>query len=123
MTQYFRSLNDFEKAVVDRLLGVNFQGRDELREQVDHATAGLIEGTQDNYGSISIRTSSDRRANVKDRVPVMGMTKDEAGGPVEILLHVVNGLVNELEFVRMDGEPMVGLPRLDILQLQVRGSG
>jgi hypothetical protein len=116
-----RQLSDFEKAVIHRLLEADFQGRGEVQEQISHATASLIEGTRDNYGSINIYTSSDRKANVKDRVPVMGMTKDEAGGPIEILLHVVNGIVNELEFVRMDGQPMVGLPRLDILELQVRG--
>jgi hypothetical protein len=55
---------------------------------------------------------------------MLGVTKDEGDGPVEILLHVVDGKVSELEFVRVDGEQMVGLPRLDILQLYVRdGSG
>ena len=57
-----------------------------------------------------------------DRVPVMGITKDEAGGHVEILLHVIDGKIVELEFVRMDGAPMIGLPRLDIMQLHVRGA-
>src|ERR1700732_1425077 len=47
-----------------------------------------------------------QRANVKERVPVIGMTKDEGGGYVEILLHVIEGKINQLEFVRMDGEPM-----------------
>jgi hypothetical protein len=89
MTQEpFRPLSDYEKAVVERLLEVAFPGREELKLQVSHAAACLIRGTGDNYGSINIQTSSDRIAAVKDRVPVIGMTKDEGGGHVEILLHL-----------------------------------
>jgi hypothetical protein len=116
----FRPLSDYEKAVLERLVEVDFSGREELKEQLTHAEANLITGTNDNYGSINIRTSSDRRADVKDRVPVIGVTKDEGGGHVEILLHVIDGKINELEFVRMDGQQMIGLPRLDIMQLHVR---
>jgi hypothetical protein len=116
----FRPLSDYEKAVLERLFEVDFPGREELKEQVSHAAASLIRGTGDNYRSINMQTSSDRIAAVKDRVPVIGMTKDEGGGHVEILLHVIEGKIHELEFVRMDGEPMVGLPRLDIMQLHVR---
>jgi len=105
MTQEsFRPLSDYEKAVLERLFEVDFSGRSELKEQALDAQGSLIRGTNDNYGSINIRTSSDRRADVKDRVPVIGMTKDEGGGHVEILLHVIDGKINELEFVRMDGD-------------------
>jgi hypothetical protein len=123
MTQeLFRPLSDYEQAVITRLFEVEFPGREELKDQVSHAEASLIPATGDNYGSINIRTSSDRRAVVENRVPVISMTKDEGGAHVEILLHVIDGKINELEFVRMDGAPMVGLPRLDLMQLHVRGA-
>jgi hypothetical protein len=114
-----RAFTDFERKVLDRLLEGNFQGKEEIRQQLLNATAKLIEGTNDNYGSINIHTSSDHRADVKDRVPVMGTTRDEGGGPVEILLHVVDGLVKELEFVRVDGQQMDGLPQLNMLKLHI----
>jgi hypothetical protein len=66
-----------------------------------------------------IYTASDSKADVKNRVPVIGLTKDESGAAIDILLHVVDGKVNELEFVRLDGEPIKGLPRLDILKREV----
>jgi hypothetical protein len=118
----FRPLSDYERAVIQRLFEVDFPGREELKDQASHAEASLITGTGDNFGSVNIRTSSDRIAVVENRVPVVGMTKDEEGGHIEILLHVIEGKLNELEFVRMDGAPMVGLPRLDIMQLHVRGA-
>jgi hypothetical protein len=123
MTQEpFRPLSEYEKAVIERLFEVDFPGREELRDQVSRAEASLIDDTGDNYGSINIRTATDRKAVVQDRVPVIGTTKDEAGGHVEILLHVIEGKIAELEFVRMDGAPMIGLPRLDIIQLHARGA-
>jgi hypothetical protein len=119
-TESFRQLSDYENAVLARLLDIEFPGHLELQEQVLHSVVRPME-TNDNYGSIIFNTTSQTIAAVKDRVPVIGMTKDESGGHVEILLHVVNGKIAELEFVRMDGQPMNGLPRLDILQLEVRG--
>ena len=113
-------MSEYEIAVLSRLFDVEFQGKIELQEQVKNSTVSLME-TNDNYGSLKFRIISESVANVKERVPVMALTRDAGGGPVEILLHVIDGKIDELEFVRMDGEPMHGLPRLDILQAYPRG--
>jgi hypothetical protein len=117
-TEDTRELTEYERSVANSLLDTKFPGSEVLRRQLDHATARLM-ATNDNYGSIVITTKVLEPANIKRRVPVTALTRDESGGPVEILLHVVNGFVHELEFVRMDGKPMVGLPRLDILKVHL----
>src|SRR3954447_4713763 len=106
--QSFRKFTDYERAVLDRVLELDFKGKEEIKDQLSQATASLIEGTDDNYGSIKIKTLSSKKADVMERVPVIGVTRDEGGGPVEILLHTADGIVVSLEFVRMDGAPMVG---------------
>jgi hypothetical protein len=113
-----RELTEYEKRVANALLHVSFPGSEVFRKQFEHATARLMT-TNDNYGSIVVTTNSLEPANIGRRVPVTALTRDEAGGPVEILLHVVNGFIHELEFVRLDGKPMVGLPRLDILKVHI----
>jgi hypothetical protein len=117
-TEDTRELTEYERRVANALLDTEFSGSEILKRQFEHATARLMK-TDDNYGSIVITTKSPEPANIKNRVPVTALTRDESGGPVEILLHVVNGSVHELEFVRLDGKPMVGLPRLDILKVHL----
>jgi hypothetical protein len=118
----FRELSEYEIAVLSRLFSMEFSGKSELQKQVKHSTVKEIE-SNDNYGSIVVSTSSENIAYVTDRVPVMALTRDVSGGPVEVLLHVVKGKIHLLEFVRMDGAPMSGLPRLDILETHTRGGG
>jgi hypothetical protein len=116
-----RPLTEFERAVISKLLEADFEGKSIVEDQLTDATASTIANTNDNYGSIKIFTTCKTKASVKDRVPVIANTQDESGAPVDILLHVVNGAVNELEFVRIDGQPMQGLPRLDLMRLEIRG--
>jgi hypothetical protein len=117
-TEGTRELTEYERRVANALLDSKFPGSEVFRKQFDHATARLM-ATDDNYGSIVITTKSLEPANVERRVPVTALTRDESGGPVEILLHIVNGFIHELEFVRLDGKPMVGFPRLDILKVHI----
>jgi hypothetical protein len=117
-TEDTRELTQYERRVANALLDTKFPGSEVLKKQFDYATARLMV-TDDNYGSIVLTTKGSEPANIKLRVPVTALTRDESGGPVEILLHVVNGFVHELEFVRLDGKPMVGLPRLDILKVHL----
>lgn len=116
----YRLLSEFEKEVLKKLLYTPFQGNKELLEQSKHAQVKKPDGYSDNYGSIEFIIDSDLRANVKERVPVEGTTVDESGNAVLILLHVVDGLLYELEILRMDGEPMVGLPDIDKLKTSVK---
>ena len=100
----FRPLEPRERSILDLLLTVEFAGRDDVREQIDNSVARVI----DTEGSIELRTSSSRRAQVSQRVPIEAEWNDENGQLVGILLHVVDGFVDELKVVNHAGEPIAG---------------
>jgi hypothetical protein len=79
-------------ATVQRLLEPPFQGRDELLAQLTGARVQTI----DEYGSLSFEVSAPFRAEVRNRVPVYAQAEDADGMTIEVLLHVVEGKLNEL---------------------------
>lgn len=107
----YRPLGREETAILDRLFESPFHGRDELREQVKVATVTEIECTDD-CGSLEFRVPSGApRANV-DKRPVVDAVGHDADGMVyEVLLHVVDGVLRELEFWKGDGSEFVRRPR------------
>jgi hypothetical protein len=113
-----RSLKANESKVLSKLLSVNFEGCAELREQINTATA-MPTGDNDNYGSIYLKTKSSRPAIVKSRIPVEAITYDSDGKSIEVLLHVVDGLVNELEIFKSDGSALLS-PTIDTDKLSVK---
>ena len=74
------NLSDYEREVLSRLLVVDFRGNVELRQQVDSA-AIEVRKTNDNYGSITLHPASEGVANVLERVPIMGLTRNAAPRP------------------------------------------
>lgn len=98
----WRPLFERERAVLNLLLTSPFPGRDELRVQVDHAQVRVI----DNEGSLAFEITGPA-AQVKERIPVEGYyhdgPADDPGCVVELLLHVVDGQIKELEAYRRDG--------------------
>jgi len=91
--------------MIGRLLAVDFPGRDELWTQSDSLTAKGL----DAEGSIALNPgSSANAANVERRVPVEAEFEDTDGVTVHVLLHVVDGLINELEIYREDSGPVLG---------------
>lgn len=74
----------------------------------------------DNYGSIYLVTTSPVIAHVKERVPVEAMVDDADGVAVNILLHVKDGQLNELEVIKTDGSKMVAPIRTETMHLIVR---
>jgi hypothetical protein len=64
----------------------------------------------DDDGCLEMRTPVETRAHVEHPVPVEGRTIDEDGMPVQVLLFAPRGLLAELEFNRVDGNPPVKLP-------------
>jgi len=102
----WRKLTVAEKRVLDRLLSNHFAGRDELTAQVDRATVSRI----DREGSLQFRTVGPS-ALVNQRVPVEGRYPDGSDDPigpaVNLLLHVVNGRLHELEVYKDDGSDII----------------
>jgi hypothetical protein len=102
-----RPLTELEIGILNKLLSREFHGVNELKAQIGDTSAISTKDT-DNYGSILLSTTSTHKAQVQSRVPVEATFNDEDGVPVIILLHVVDGFVNELEIVKGDGLPLIG---------------
>ena len=98
--QSFRPLFKHERELIEKLLEPEFAGRDELRAQLQTVTARqlLADGT-----FLELRCDSDVRAPVRNRVPTEGTCQDTDGGTIDVFLHVVDGLMHELEILKYDG--------------------
>ena len=104
-----RPLTEHERQIADRLLSIQFPGREGLQQQL--ATAH-IDGLC-SCGCPSIIFSvpdSVPSADVKRRIPVEAEVPDKDGVTIHILLHVQDGKLRELEFYRDDGEPIIAVP-------------
>jgi hypothetical protein len=115
----FRPLKESERRLLQRLLEDHeFQGRDELRSQLDSTTCRLILEYKDNYGSIELRVADPVPASVRCRVPVEAEYRDDDGMVVWVILHIsAEGVLRQLEICRADGRPLLSPPvpeRLDV---------
>jgi hypothetical protein len=115
----WRALSDQERAVVDRLLSQDFPGRRELALQLEAAMVSRI----DPEGSLQFRVTGPE-ADVALRVPVEGRYADSSSGTfgpaVEILLHVVDGRLHELEVYKTDGSDItIGPFEIDPVRIEI----
>ena len=108
-----RDLNEREKYVLDRMLREDFQGRNEVAEQIRNAQ---VEGIDEN-GSVAFRVTSAVTADVRYAVPVEASADDSDGISIHFLLHVRDGRVHELEIYKDDGSPIRRWPPVDNLEL------
>jgi hypothetical protein len=115
----FRPLEERERKLLESLLDHHpFDGRDQLRRQLESTTARLIETYHDNYGSIELRVADPTPASGRYRVPVEGQYLDDDGVPVWLLLHVNReGVMCELEICRADGQPLISPPLPERLEV------
>ena len=99
----FRPLSDTERDVLSQLLNHDFPGSAALREQMAHLLARRIDAD----GSLAFEPVGDAcAAQVGRRIPVEAELKDLDGATVHVLLHVLNGRMNELEIYREDSAPL-----------------
>jgi hypothetical protein len=98
----FRPLSDPEGELLSILLGADFPGRDALKKQV---AVALVREIDDN-GSLEFARSDQTPAEVMRRIPVEAELDDSDGVTIHLLLHVVDGLVKELEVYRDDSGPV-----------------
>lgn len=113
----FRYLNKLEKSILDKILQVSFPGSEEIKKQIIDVKVRIIE-YQDNYGSIEFKVNSNIQAFTNSNVPVEAVTKDVDGVPVEILIHMKENKINELEIIKADGTQLKS--PIDINSLEVR---
>ena len=93
-----RQPNACERSLLDRLLEEEFPGRDELREQLSSCLVEPI----DRNGSLEFAVRTDVKTPVRWRIPVEGEAQDEDGVTIHVLLHVIEGKVDELEIYKDD---------------------
>lgn len=96
MNDAFRSPHVVEREVLEKLLECDFPGCKELRTQLKSATVRAL----DEDGSLGLRVMDAKPAPVKYRVPVEGSYVDDDGVIAHVLLHVVDGIMSELEIFK-----------------------
>jgi hypothetical protein len=114
MSEVWRDLTNNERQLIELLLTKDFPGVEALRIQLETARASAI----DAQGSLQFRVSGPR-AEVQQRVPTEGYYFDTEGADhrpsVNVLLHVVEGKLRELEVYKDDGSAIeTSLAALDI---------
>ncbi|WP_370677186.1 hypothetical protein [Pleomorphomonas sp. PLEO] len=119
MSRAWRQLTDRERRLVEKLLSPEFPGCERLRAQLETARVSIIDAD----GSLEFRVSGPS-TDVEQRVPTEGYYFDAEGvGPrpaVHVLLHVVDGMLHELEVYKDDGSPIeTPIDILDLSQLHL----
>ncbi len=102
----WRTLTSSETAYIEKLLSSAVPARDALRAQLQGALAQQI----DDEGSLEFRVITGPKASVISRIPVEAEARDLDGMPLHMLLHVVDGVVTELEIYRDGSGPILHLP-------------
>lgn len=102
----FRAISENEAGLIRMLLAKSFPGSAELREQF----AGISVATIDQDGSLRLATSVAVPAAVDRRIPIEASYADRDGVRVHLLIHVVDGYLDELEIFREDSLPPMEAP-------------
>jgi len=113
MDSDFRPIKAPERELLEKLLGHEFPGRDQLREQLLSVAAQQVHED----GTLALRVLSGQPAPVKGRVPTEGSCPDADGVMIHVLLHVVSGMMDELEIFKEDGTDIVRPPLAGALVL------
>jgi hypothetical protein len=111
----FEPLSAQARQILDTLLTATFPGRDEVAQQVAVAQGRRL----DEHGCLELSAREAAAADVIRRIPVEAQTEDVDGMPIHVLLHVVDGYVDELEFFREDSGPLRAPIRPDDLRVIV----
>ena len=108
-----RELTNSEVSLLSRLLESDFPGRDEIAKQVHSARVEPIDAN----GSLNFFVCNPTRVETKFRIPVEGEFEDVDGVTIHVLLHVVNGIVDELEVYKEDGSNVQCIPEATQLRI------
>lgn len=111
-----RPLTTAERDVLTFLLDEPFPGRDALRRQLVVVKVCEEYGEGDPSVVLCFDPAHPQGAAVTRRVPVEAETVTEDGVGIHVLLHVVDGLLNELEVFREDSQ-VVQMPAPGQLKL------
>ena len=102
----YRKLNTMEKKWLDKLLDTDFKGKDILVKQISKSQVTY----EKEYAFISLKfeeVNSIEEYPYPVRVPVEMRAYQEEGAPIVFLLHIIDGLVNELEIISADSSQII----------------
>jgi hypothetical protein len=105
-----RKVSQQELSVIGSLLDRDVPGAEILRSQLPDS---LVYPMNDDETILRFKVSphaAPATLPYKQNVAVEAVTKDLDGCRVEVLLHVKDGLVYELEYVKADGSPLQRRP-------------
>jgi len=116
-SEKYRPLSSYERKILDRLLEADFQGRNQILEQLNKCLVRTI----DKEGSLEFHVQTDLKTEVKRRIPIEGEVEDADEVMIHVLLHVVNGVLTELEFYKDNSSPIIAMldpSRLRLIKLE-----
>jgi Domain of unknown function (DUF6984) len=102
----WRKLAAAEEELLALLLSAEFRGKEAVARQLSTAWVRTI----DNEGSLAFKVSTSEKAAVDRRIPIEAEANDLDDVTIHMLLHIVDGVVFELEFYREDSAPIFKLP-------------
>lgn len=99
-----RPLKQRERNWLSQLFQKNFPGCDILKEQCEQAY--VIAETRAPYLALRLATRAKTPYPYKKRVPCSYYANQPVGCPIDVLLHVVNGFIIELELYNAGGDEL-----------------
>ncbi|HEY9825277.1 MAG TPA: hypothetical protein V6D19_07505 [Stenomitos sp.] len=111
-----RSLTFQEEEILKLLLSVDFPGREALLIQA-HSVRVSEECKDCRSIKLAVDRSSSNAAIVKRRIPIEAETQDVDNMKIHILLHVVQGYMDEIEIYREDLQKIIEVPKPNELVL------
>ena len=111
-TATFRPVTASEKEILSWLLDADSAAKDIVREQLANAVVRPV----DTEGSLEFQTSSSQTVPPGPRIRADARYRDRDEVYVNLLLHVVDGKVRELEVYKDDGSPVLTRPSASLLE-------
>lgn len=109
----YRKISAREKEWLDSLFNIDFKGRDILQKQVLNAKRSYNQGHD--YISLKFNIQDKiERYPYKVRVPVEMRAFQQKSLPIIFLLHIINGVIDELEIITADSSQI----NLDNIELE-----
>lgn len=115
-----RDLTQPERDILERLLSAEFQGREDLKIQIGKVKVSK-ECTSCASIVFSLEPGNFKKADVQWRIPVEAEGTDKDGIKIHFMLHVVDGVIDELEIIKEDFSNILQLPSPESLEIFTLG--
>lgn len=111
MGEDFSAPTEWQRDLMQRMTALDVKDASLLRGQAKKARVRVV----DSDGSFKVRTEGERWWGDR-RVPIEASTLDKDGIPIEILMHVIDGYIAEIEILKVDGScPPFEFPLVNLI--------